>query len=145
MGSVNTARDATEGKKGSAKNERDGENEERTGERGGGCGDETTNGDGIADRDRRALDDRRVERCFDCRRDRTAVAGCTTATITFPDGRTRDAIAYGAEPGRAAAEDCPGCGVAVGGFHHPFCPVEACPQCSGRLVACDCLDSDKTR
>jgi hypothetical protein len=88
---------------------------------------------------------RAVEQCFDCGRDLPIADSCTTATIAFPDGVTLRAIRYGEEEGMSAADRCPGCDVRPGGYHHPFCPVEACPQCGGRLAVCRCLDADKTR
>lgn len=117
MGSVNTVRNPTEVDRGG--------DEEGGDENAGGA--------------------RTIDRCFDCRRDANDTHSCTTTTITFPDGSEREAIQYGAEPDRSPSEHCPGCGVSSGGFHHPFCPVEACPRCEGRLATCSCLDGDKTR
>lgn len=88
---------------------------------------------------------RAIGRCFDCRRDAETARSCTTETITFPDGTTRPAVQYGERANESASDRCVGCGVSVGGFHHPFCPIEPCPQCGGRLATCSCLDSDKTR
>lgn len=117
MGSVNTVRDAIEGV---------GERTER-------------------DVDRRPGGRGTVDRCFDCHRERDTARSCTTTTITFPDGTVRAAIRYGERSEETPADRCPGCGVFVGGYHHPFCPIETCPRCGGRLAACSCLDSDKTR
>ncbi len=33
---------------------------------------------------------------------------------------------------------CHDCGVAVGGFHHPYCDAEECPRCHAQLASCDC-------
>jgi hypothetical protein len=83
-----------------------------------------------------------IRQCAYCRRDASAEAGCTTDTITFPDGTVEAAIAYGAESTPRPAERCPGCGVEPNGYHHPFCPVEECPRCDGQLMRCGCLDTD---
>jgi hypothetical protein len=88
------------------------------------------------------LGERPIRQCAYCRRDTSAGEGCTTDTITFPDGTVEAAIAYGTESTARFAERCPGCDVEPGGYHHPFCPNEKCPQCGGRLMHCGCLDTD---
>lgn len=92
--------------------------------------------------DERAVGGRIVERCAYCRRDTHTEAGCTTDTITFPDGVVEAAIAYGEEATARLADTCPGCGAPRGGYHHPFCPIEECPRCGRRLMRCGCLDTD---
>jgi hypothetical protein len=118
MGSVNTMQDVIE----------------RDGARGG------SQGDGKS-----SIEQRAIERCFDCRHDTATARSCTTATIAFPDGTTRKAVRYGERADAPVADRCPRCRVRAGGYHHPFCPVETCPRCEGRLAACRCLDADKTR
>ena len=86
--------------------------------------------------------ERPIRQCAYCRRDASAGEGCTTDTITFPDGTVEAAIAFGDESTARLAERCPGCGVEPRGYHHPFCPNEECPHCGGRLMHCGCLDTD---
>lgn len=93
--------------------------------------------------DERASGERPVEQCSYCRRYTSTEEGCTTDTITFPDGTVEDAVAYGERVRGTPPEHCPGCGVARGGYHHPFCPVEECPRCGRRLMRCGCLDTDR--
>lgn len=86
--------------------------------------------------------------CSSCGREFERARSCTTATIPYPDGSRLPAIRYGRETDQFAPREdrCPDCGVAHGGYHHPFCEVERCPRCNGRLMTCGCLDSDrKTR
>lgn len=80
-----------------------------------------------------------------CGREEATAASCTTATILFPGETMHDAISYGEESYEIAGDRCPDCGVAEGGFHHPFCMLEQCPRCPGRLLRCPCLDSDHTQ
>jgi hypothetical protein len=40
-------------------------------------------------------------------------------------------------------ERCPDCKVEIGGYHHPGCDGEECPQCHGQLISCKC-DSGPT-
>jgi hypothetical protein len=89
-----------------------------------------------------APSERSVEQCAYCHRNASAGEGCTTDTITFPDGVVKEAIAHGEGELRYVVERCPGCGVAPGGYHHPFCPEEECPRCGHRLMKCGCLDTD---
>ena len=91
----------------------------------------------------RASSDRPIEQCAYCGRSEPTGEGCTTDTITFPDGVIEEAIAYGEERGTQSAERCPGCGVSQGGYHHPFCPEEECPRCGRGLMRCGCLDTDR--
>jgi hypothetical protein len=37
---------------------------------------------------------------------------------------------------------CTDCGVKVGGYHHPGCDQEECPQCSMQLQ-CDCIPTEE--
>ena len=33
---------------------------------------------------------------------------------------------------------CPDCGIGIGGFHHPDCSIEQCPDCLDQLGVCPC-------
>jgi hypothetical protein len=37
---------------------------------------------------------------------------------------------------------CHDCGVKVGGYHHPGCDDEECPNCHMQLISCGCLVRD---
>jgi hypothetical protein len=37
-----------------------------------------------------------------------------------------------------ASRGCLDCGVGTGGFHHPGCSIERCPNCQGKLMDCIC-------
>jgi hypothetical protein len=77
---------------------------ERDGARGG------SQGDGKS-----SIEQRAIERCFDCRHDTATARSCTTATIAFPDGTTRKAVRYGERADAPVADRCPGCRVRAGG------------------------------
>lgn len=88
----------------------------------------------------------REGRCPYCETEFATGEGCTTATIPFPDGVELSAVRYGDETDQFApnAPRCPDCGVSRGNYHHPFCEIERCPRCHGRLASCGCLDSGAT-
>lgn len=88
----------------------------------------------------------RQGQCPYCEAEFATGEGCTTSTIPFPDEVRVPAVRYGDENDQFAANEprCPDCGVARGGYHHPFCEVERCPRCHGRLATCGCLDAGAT-
>lgn len=95
---------------------------------------------------RSTLRRRRAGRCPYCREEFATGESCTTATIPFPDGSSVPAVRFGQETDQFAPRGprCPDCGVRRGGVHHPFCEIERCPRCHGRLMTCRCLDRDVT-
>ncbi len=36
---------------------------------------------------------------------------------------------------------CGDCGCKIGGYHHPGCDIETCPNCGGQLITCGCVYS----
>lgn len=49
------------------------------------------------------------------------------------------AIRYGSEPWSDRDElpaYCHDCFTPLGGFHHPGCDMEVCPECDGQLIIC---------
>jgi len=64
---------------------------------------------------------------------------CThNPTVEFPDGTRLPAVPYEADGGYR----CHDCNIADGGYHHPGCDMERCPNCGGQLISCGCLDED---
>ena len=55
-------------------------------------------------------------------------------------GRDVDADWYRADVVPTLAPRCRGCGVAVGGVHHPFCVVAVCDTCGEQRLLCPCDD-----
>ena len=43
------------------------------------------------------------------------------------------------------ADPCQDCGVGVGGFHHPGCSNEQCPECGGLVLFCVCVGGEEYR
>ena len=97
--------------------------------------------------------------CRICGRDPTdtnTVNCVDNKLIFYSDGVTMPAIPFGKEQGHLGNSKlsklinglkkivnfdfCPDCGVKRGGYHHPWCDVEMCPRCGGRLLVCDCED-----
>jgi len=37
---------------------------------------------------------------------------------------------------------CPDCGIVSGGFHHPGCDNEICPNCKEQIISCWCEKID---
>jgi hypothetical protein len=42
-------------------------------------------------------------------------------------------------------DPCQDCGVGVGGFHHPGCYNEQCPECHDLLLSCLCSSTENYR
>lgn len=54
-------------------------------------------------------------------------------TVKYEGGKKLAAIIYLGE-GR-----CRDCNIAPGGYHHPGCDMEKCPDCGGQLKSCGCI------
>ena len=63
------------------------------------------------------------------------------------EGRVFPPVPFGArgdlmpEAARAGGR-CHDCNAVAGGFHHPGCDAEACPNCRGQIISCGCLAED---
>jgi hypothetical protein len=65
---------------------------------------------------------------------------CVAMPIELAVG-TLPPVPYGSESHGAdwtPPDRCHDCDVLVGGFHHPGCDMEACPNCKGQLLTCGC-------
>ena len=58
-----------------------------------------------------------------------------TVQIKFEDGTEMPSI--------PSDSKCHDCNVHAGGFHHPGCDMERCPNCKGQLISCGCFMSDE--
>ena len=88
-----------------------------------------------------------VETCTFCSQSVSAVTACTDRKLVFGDDTdgpiSREADAPDlvdpiAHDGGEDGGSCPECEVESGEYHHPGCPEEPCPNCSGTLVSCSC-------
>lgn len=83
--------------------------------------------------------------CEHCKNDFTAMS-CKALPVKLRDSEAKlYQVPYGKEIRWAGLHDlqaprCQDCNVAIGGFHHPGCDVEECPNCHGQLISCGCAD-----
>ena len=76
-------------------------------------------------------------KCSWCKQEMTSndVTSCTEKTVKFEDGTEMPSI--------PSDSKCHDCNVHAGGFHHPGCDMEGCPNCKGQLISCGCFMSDE--
>jgi len=48
-------------------------------------------------------------------------------------------VRYGDEVQTLTDDRCPHCLVKKGGVHHPYCEIEQCPFCAGKIMLCGCV------
>jgi len=67
--------------------------------------------------------------CNRCHADMRSADSCTVRFVWIGPRRAEQArIPYGSERLAFAGDRCHDCGVVRGGFHHPGCLVEQCPN-----------------
>ena len=76
--------------------------------------------------------------CSWCEKEMIGSDSCVKEQIEI-SGQKYDQIPYGEETGEWSSERCHDCDVKRGGYHHPGCDVEECPNCHGQLISCGCL------
>jgi hypothetical protein len=80
--------------------------------------------------------------CQDCGLEMLEAATCTVEEFVFPVGRRLPRIRFGSEDRRWRMRRCGDCGVERGGYHHPGCDIEQCPDCLGQAISCWCSDDE---
>ena len=81
--------------------------------------------------------------CKWCNQDMMKVDDCAgNREISFGGGKLLPSIPYQHDYGDEN-QRCHDCNVKLGGYHHPGCDMERCPQCGGQLISCDCLPYDE--
>jgi hypothetical protein len=71
----------------------------------------------------------------------STAATCTVEKFTFYGGKVVPRIRFGSEKPPWRMEGCGDCGVARGGYHHPGCDIEQCPECLEQSISCGCRDA----
>lgn len=68
-------------------------------------------------------------------------------TVLFPGDKEIPSIPYGKEERGGIIEHlperCHDCNITLGGYHHPRCDVEECPECGCQLLSCGCLSEEQ--
>lgn len=107
--------------------------------------------------------------CDVCGLEMQAASSCVKSTIPLGEGKVLDPVKFGDETHRAnflqfkhehsdwtdeqaqtavteffaslgpEPERCPDCNVSKGGYHHPGCDNEECPNCHLQLISCPCM------
>ncbi len=60
--------------------------------------------------------------------------------VYFGGGKILPSVPYAADYENQRCHDC---NVKSGGYHHPGCDMERCPQCKGQLISCDCISYEE--
>lgn len=80
--------------------------------------------------------------CNWCNQDMMTADDCTAnRAIYFGGGKSLPSVPYNPDNGDAD-QRCHDCNVKSGGYHHPGCDVERCPQCRGQLISCSCTPDE---
>lgn len=87
-----------------------------------------------------------MAKCGYCEHEMKDRVSCIEMSVELSSGKKLPQVPYGKETrGNYAegGEDCHDCSTPVGGFHHPGCDVEECPNCHLQLISCDCMGDDE--
>jgi hypothetical protein len=76
------------------------------------------------------MTDRPIARCAICQQQMNPGVSCKP--VPFPS----DSMPLPSD----LKWDCGDCNAPPGGFHHPGCDMERCPDCKGQALSCGCQD-----
>lgn len=80
--------------------------------------------------------------CATCHQEMRSHVSCWQELIEYPNGKKLEQIPVNenyctqVESGQLVCGDC---SAPLGGFHHPGCDCETCPNCHGQLISCECF------
>ena len=79
--------------------------------------------------------------CQWCQREMMEQVSCTVEFYLFGSGSyQRFRVGQGPDDRGWGQVKCGDCGAPPGGFHHPGCDMESCPQCKHQAIMCLCPD-----
>ena len=89
-----------------------------------------------------------MAKCEYCGKEMLTAKGCRKIMIPIKRKGLMDPIRFG-DPrerwnGERFSGRCGDCGCKPGGYHHPGCDIETCPNCGGQIISCGCVYSVDT-
>lgn len=74
-----------------------------------------------------------MAKCTSCNKEMENSVSCDEVPVTVKGQSLTPIRWFGTRP-------CHDCNTPPGGFHHPGCDMESCPNCYGQLISCNCIE-----